>query len=68
VNDRSWLSGRELRAKVRAERYLGSKVRLTDVDFLLNTSRFYRAYEILRYITKTLAETNSPSEEDGEED
>jgi len=43
-------------------------MRLTDVDFLLNTGRFYRAYEILLYITKTLAETNSPSEEDGEED
>ena len=68
ANDRSWLSGRELRAKVRAKRYLGSEVRLTDVDFLLNTGRFYRVYEILRHITKTLAETNSPSEEDGEED
>jgi len=43
-------------------------MRLTDIDFLLNTDRFYRTYEILRYITKTLAETNLPSEEDGEED
>jgi hypothetical protein len=68
TNGRSWLSGRERRAKVRAERRLGSGVRLTDVDFLLNTGRFHRAYEILRHITKTLAETNSPSEEDGGED
>ena len=68
ANDRSWLSGRELRAKVRAERRLGPEARLTDVDFLLNTGRFHCAYEILRHITKTLAETNSPSEEDGEED
>jgi hypothetical protein len=59
-NGRSWLSGRELRAKARAERRLGSDLRLTDVDFLLNTGRFHRAYEILRHITKTLAETNSP--------
>ena len=57
-----------MRAKVRTERRLGSDMRLTDIDFLLNTGRFYRAYEILRYITKTLAETNLPSEEDGEED
>jgi len=57
-----------VRAKVRAERRLGSDMRLTDVDFLLNTGRFYRTYEILRHITKTLAETNLPSEEDGEED
>jgi hypothetical protein len=68
TNGRSWLSGRELRAKVRAKRRLGSGVRLTDVNFLLNTGRFHRAYEILRHITKTLAETNSPSEEDGGED
>ena len=53
---------------MRAKRYLGSEVRLTDVDFLLNTGRFYRVYEILRHITKTLAETNSLLEEDGEED
>jgi hypothetical protein len=59
-NGRSWLSGRELRAKVRAERRLGSDLRLTDVDFLLNTGCFHRTYEILRHITKTLAETNSP--------
>ena len=65
TNGRSWLSGRELRAKVRTERRLGSDVRLTDIDFLLNTGRFHRAHEILRHITKTLAETNSPSEEDG---
>ena len=57
-----------MRAKVRAERRLGSDMRLTDVDFLLNTGRFYYTYKILRYITKTLAETNLPSEEDGEED
>jgi hypothetical protein len=53
---------------VHAEQYLGSEVRLTDVDFLLNTGRFYYAYEILRHITKTLAETNLLSEEDREED
>jgi hypothetical protein len=68
TNSRSWLSGRELRAKARAERHLGSDVHLTDVDFLLNTSRFHRVYEILQHITKTLAETNSLSEEDGGED
>ena len=53
---------------MRAKRYLGSEVRLIDVDFLLNTGRFYYAYEILRHITKTLAEMNSLSEEDREED
>ena len=47
ANDRSQLSGRELQAKVYTKRYLGSEVRLIDIDFLLNTGRFYRAYEIL---------------------
>jgi hypothetical protein len=62
--DRPWLSGKELRAKMPTERRLGSDVCLTDVDFLLNTGCFHRAYEILRHITKTLAETNSPPEDE----
>jgi hypothetical protein len=66
--DRPWLSRKELRVKVHTERRLGSDVRLTEIDFLLNAGRFHRAYDILRHITKTLAETNSPSEEDRGED
>lgn len=57
----SWLSRKELRTKARVEAALGPKLRLTDVDFLLNTGRFQRAHDILTHITKTLAEANSPT-------
>lgn len=57
----SWLSSKELRIKARVEAALGPKLRLTDVDFLLNTGHFRRAHDILAHITKTLAEANSPT-------
>jgi hypothetical protein len=53
---------------VHTKRRLGFDMYLTEIDFLLNAGRFHRAYDILRHITKTLAETNSPSEEDRGED
>jgi len=55
----SWLSRKEHRAKSRAQAVLGSKLQLTDIDFLLNTGQFDRAYKILQHITKTLASANS---------
>lgn len=55
----SWLAKREHKAKARIQATLGSKLQLTDIDFLLNTGRFDRAHKILQHITKSLAEANS---------
>lgn len=60
-NGVSWLTNKEVKAKLRIQSALGSNVQLTDVDFLLNTGRFDRAHKILQHITKTLAEANSPA-------
>lgn len=57
--DQSWLTKTELRAKARLQASLGSELRLTDVDFLLNTVKFERANDILQHITKRLAESNA---------
>lgn len=55
----SWLTKKEQRARSRIQAVLGPKLRLTDIDFLLNTRKFDRAHAILQHITKTLAEANS---------
>jgi hypothetical protein len=55
----SWLTKKEQRAKSRIQAVLGPRLRLTDVDFLLNTRKFDRAHAILQHITKTLTEANS---------
>jgi hypothetical protein len=57
----SWLTNKEVKAKLRIQAALGSNVQLTDVYLLLNTGRFDRAHDILQHITKTLAEANSPA-------
>lgn len=55
----SWLTGKEHKAKARIQAALGSKLQLTDIDFLLNTGKFDRAHAIMQHITKTLAGANS---------
>jgi hypothetical protein len=55
----SWLTKKEHKAKARNQAVLGPKLKLTDIDFLLNTGKFDRAHIILQRITKTLAEANS---------
>lgn len=49
---RSWLTKRELRAKARLQAALGTELRLTEVDVLLNTGKFERANDILQHIKK----------------
>jgi hypothetical protein len=63
VTCRSTLAFQEgTKAKKRAQASLGSKFLLTDIDFLLNTGRFDRAYNILQHITEVLAKANSSTE------
>jgi len=54
-----WLSNKEESARNRAQILLGPGILLTDIDYLLNTGQFDRAYEILQHITRTLAKANS---------
>lgn len=55
-----WLTKRELIAKPRLQAALGTELRLTEVDVLLNTGKFERANDILQHIKKNLAKTNPP--------
>jgi hypothetical protein len=55
----SWLTKKEHRAKARNQAFLGPKLQLTDIEFLLDTRKFDRAHIILQRITKILAEANS---------
>lgn len=49
----------ELRAKACLQAALGSGLRPTDVDILLNTGKIERANDILQHITEILAESNA---------
>ncbi|KAK2979211.1 hypothetical protein RJ640_003141 [Escallonia rubra] len=55
----SWLSKTEIRIIVRIRRTLGTKSTFTDIDFLLNSGKFRRAYRILMHISRSLMRTNS---------